>query len=426
MAAMQALRPTLVPDTPWCAKAAAWCGLALFGFVALGLLLRLVEMAHMWFCRWQMLHSFESGAVPGWATRGAGADAAVETVTVSVLAQSVSLVVGAACLAVGHVLSLFTRLREPLGTPPMRKRRGTIVFAMALGAASLLFAILGVCVMFRDGLCDKRLWPAGLVALQFLGLARVAGINLFSELGLGVLPFCLLRMADRVVPTPATPEDVAKVRRMETWTSVAFSAGVALTALDALRTLLNISGLLRLFAPMGLFHTTGLLAASLFPSVVMLCMLAAVRAMLRCLISGQALPDEPGRWSMPIAIGVAGCGLGAVVMMPLIRAGDGEMAEILSSHTIIVVWFQFLLGSAQFILVAALLRLLPIRAIRFPALAPAPASALLSGIIAKAGAGLRRRPPYLRGVRGGRGEIRFVICGQLTFVDNSKRPFPPE
>ena len=61
---------------------------------------------------------------------------------------------------------------------------------------------------------------------------------------------------------------------------------------------------------------------------------------------------------MPIAIVVTGCGLGAVGMVQLFRAGSGEMAEILFSHTIM--WFQFLLQSAQFILVAALLRLLPV------------------------------------------------------------------
>ena len=356
---MKRLR-SLVPDSPWCAKVAAWCGLALFGFFALGLLLRLGAMAHMWFSRWQMLHSFESGVAPDWATRGAGADAPASTVTVSVLAQSVSLVIGAACLAVGHALSLFSRLREPLGTPPKRSRRGTIVFAMALCAATVLCSLIGGCAMFLDVVRSTRLWPAGLVVLQFLEVAHSAGIRLASVLGLGVLPFCLLRIADRAVPAPTTPADAAKVRRMETWTSTAFSAGVALTALDALRTLLNIVGFLGLFSPMGLFPAIGLLVSSVFPSVVMLCILVAVRAMLRCLMSDQWLPDKPGRWSMPIAIVVTGCGLGAVGMVRLFRARGGEMAEILFSHTVIVMWFQFLLQSAQFILVAALLRLLPV------------------------------------------------------------------
>ncbi len=52
---MKRLR-SLVPDSPRCAKAAAWCGLALFGFFALGLLLRLGSMA---FSRWQVLRSPE-------------------------------------------------------------------------------------------------------------------------------------------------------------------------------------------------------------------------------------------------------------------------------------------------------------------------------------------------------------------------------
>ena len=129
---------------------------------------------------------------------------------------------------------------------------------------------------------------------------------------------------------------------------------------NELRTLLNIVGFLGLFSPMGLFPTMGLLVSSIFPSVVMLCILVAVRAMLRCLMSDQELPDKPGRWSMPIAIVVTGCGLGAVGMVQLFRARGGEMAEILFSHTMIVMWFQFLLQSAQFILVAALLRLLPV------------------------------------------------------------------
>ena len=46
----------LVPDSPWCTKAAAWCGLALFGFFALGLLLRLGSMV---FSRWQVFRSPE-------------------------------------------------------------------------------------------------------------------------------------------------------------------------------------------------------------------------------------------------------------------------------------------------------------------------------------------------------------------------------
>ena len=366
---MKRLRP-LVPDSPWCAKAAAWCGLALFGFFALGILLRLGAMAHMWFSRWQMLQSFESGVVPDWAAQGAGAEPPVATVTVSVVTQFASLIIGAACLAVGHALSLFSRLREPLDTPAMRSRRGTIVFAMALGGATFLCSLLCGCAMFLDAVRSTRLWPAGLVVLQFLEVAHTAGISLFSVLGLGVLPFCLLRMADRAVPAPTTPEDIAKVRRMETWTSAAFSACVALTALDALRALLNIVGFLRLFP------TMGLLVCCLFPLVIMLCILAAVRAMLRSLMSDQALPNEPGRWSMPIAIVVTGCGLGAVAMVQLIRAMDGEMAEILSSHTVIVLWFQFLFHSAQFILVAALLRLLPVgEAARFPEPAPGPDSA---------------------------------------------------
>ena len=246
---------------------------------------------------------------------------------------------------------------------------------MALGAATVLCSLIGGCAMFLDVVRSTRLWPTGLVVLQFLEVAHTVGIRLASVLGLGVLPFCLLRMADRAVPAPTTPEDAAKVRRMETWTSTAFSAGVALTALDALRTLLNIVGFLGLFSPMGLFPAIGLLVSSVFPSVVMLCILVAVRAMLRCLMSDQWLPDKPGRWSMPIAIVVTGCGLGAVGMVQLFRARGGEMAEILFSHTMIVMWFQFLLQSAQFIIVAALLRLLPVGATWYPAPAPGPDSA---------------------------------------------------
>ena len=380
---MKRLR-SLVPDSPWCAKAAAWCGLALFGVFALGLLLRLGSMARMWFSRWRMLQSPESVVPPDWAAQATGADAAAATVSISVMGLFLSIVIGAACLVVGHALSLFARLRGPLTPPPARTRRRTVVFATALGAVSLLFALLGECAMFRDIVRITRLWPTRLLAFQFLNGAHASGITFFTVLGLGVLPFCLLRMADRPVPAPATPEDATKVRRMEAWVSAGFIACVALTALDLLTT-----GLLG-----GWFFTAmsrprislGALALQLLPAAVPLCALHAVRSMLRRLAFGQALadkPEPPETQSAALALVIIAYfialvvslvfAVSAMLMYAGVIGGGGTAGLYHAGHVVMV--FVWVFQLAQFTLVAVLLRLLPVRATWFPAPAPGPDSA---------------------------------------------------
>ncbi len=375
---------SLIPDSPWCAKAAAWCGLALFGFFALGLLLRLGSMVHMWFSRWQILRSPDSVVPPDWVAQATGADAAAATVSISVVGLFLPLVIGAACLVVGHALSLFTRLREPLDTPPMRSRRRTVVFATALGVVTLLFALLGDSAMFRDILRVTRLWPTRLLAFQFLNGAHAAGITFFTVLGLGVLPFCLLRMADRPVPAPATPEDAVPIHRLEAWTSAAFTAGIALTALDILTTVL-LGGWFFTAMSRPLISLVDL-ALQLLPAAMPLCALHAVRSMLRRLAFGQALadkPESPATQSAALALVIIAYfialvvalvfAVSAMLMYAGVIGGNGTVGLYHGGHIVMV--FVWVFQLAQFTLVAVLLRLLPAGATRLPAPAPGADSA---------------------------------------------------
>ena len=367
----------LVPDSPWCAKAAAWCGLALFGFFALGLLLRLGSMVHMWLSRWRMLQSSESVVPLDWAaSSAAGTDVvAQQTVTVSVVGLFLPLVIGAACLVVGHALSLFSQLRRPFAPAPARTRRRTVVFAAALGVVSLLFALLGACVLFHDIVCSTRLWPKGLAAFQFLDGTHAAGISLFTALGLGVLPFCLLRMADRVVPAITPPEAAASIHRLEAWTSMAFTAGIALTALDALNTCLLGGWVFHGAAMSRPLISLGAFALQLLPAVMPLYALYAVRSMLRRLAFGQALadkPEPPETQSSALALVIIAYFIALVVA--LVFAVSAMLTGLYHAGHIVMV-FVWIFQLAQFILVAVLLRLLPVGATRFPAPAPGPDSA---------------------------------------------------
>ena len=382
---------SLVPGSPWCAKAAAWCGLALFGFFALCLLLRWGTMAHRWFSRWQMLRSpetiMEPAVPPDWtASIAPGTGAAIQQkVTISIAGLYLPLVIGAACLAVGHALSLFTRLRGPLTPPPARMQRGTVVFAAALGSVSLLFALLGACALFHDIVRSTRLWPTGLIAFQFLDGAYAAGISLFTTLGLGFLPFCLLRMADRAVPAPATPEAAAPIRRLEAWTSAAFVACAALTALDALGMVLRDGWFFGGGVPR-LIILLGALALLLLPAAAPLCALHAVQSMLRRLIFRQALadkPEPPETQSAALALVVIAYvielvaalvfAVSAMLMWMGVIGGDGTAGLYHAGHIVMV--FVSASQLAQFSLVAVLLRRLPVGGARFSAPAPGPDSA---------------------------------------------------
>ena len=190
-------------------------------------------------------------------------------------------------------------------------------------------------------------------------------------LGLSVLPFCLLRLADRAVPAADAPTDATALRRLEAWTSAALAAGGALVALDALSTLFG--GWFGAGLSVGTSLALGLLAAQLLPAVVALFVLAAVRSVLRRLAAEGGLPDETGRWSAPVvvacvlaAFAVVGPVVGVILWNDSGAAEDGF--DVRGIRLVAAVLVQF----AQILFAAGLLRLLPVPDSRPPAPARGP------------------------------------------------------
>ena len=199
----------------------------------------------------------------------------------------------------------------------------------------------------------------GFGAFHALWSVAGGGLGVAFVLGLSVLPFCLLRLADRAVPAADAPADAAALRRLEAWTSAALAAGGALAALDALSTLFG--GWLGTGLSVGTFLSLGLLAAQLLPAAVALFVLAAVRSVLRRLAAEGGLPDEPGRRSAPV---VVACVLAAFAVVAMVvgvalwndsSASEGGLGAR-EALFLAAVFAQF----AQLVFVAGLLRLLPV------------------------------------------------------------------
>lgn len=343
---------SLVPESPWCANAAAWCGLALAGFYALALAARAGDIVCERMARARMLQELATGAAVH--LPDSGETVGVHTVSVSVSGALTPLLAAAALLAVAHALALASELRGPAAPPPVRPRRGATAFATALAVAAVPLALFGL-VAVSLAIVG---WE-GFGAFHALWSVAGGGLGVAFVLGLSVLPFCLLRLADRTVPAADAPADAAALRRLEAWTSAALAAGGALAALDALSTLFG--GWLGTGLSVGTFLAPGLLAAQLLPAAVALFVLAAVRSVLRRLAAEGGLPAEPGRRSAPVA--VAGV-LAAFAVVALVAGAflwnDSSASEgglgAREALLLAAVFAQF----AQLVFVAGLLRLLPV------------------------------------------------------------------
>ncbi|MBQ9726898.1 MAG: hypothetical protein IJV65_05255 [Kiritimatiellae bacterium] len=355
---------SLVPESPWCANAAAWCGLALAGFYALALAARAGYMVCERVVRARMLRELASGAAVHLPV--SGSTVGVHSVSVAVAGQFTPLLAAAALLAVAHALSFASDLRGPAAPPPVRARRGAVVFAAVLAVATVPSALygLGTVALALVG------WE-GSGVFHTLWTAAGAGMGIAYVLGLSVLPFCLLRLADRDVPAADAPADAAALRRLEAWTSAALAAGGALAALDALSTLFG--GWFGAGLSVGTSLALGLLAAQFLPAVVALFVLAAVRSVLRRLAAEGGLPDEPGRWASPVivtcvlaAFAVIGPVVGVILWNDSGATEDGF--DIRGIRLVAAVLVQFW----QLFFAADLLRLLPVPAARPPAPARGP------------------------------------------------------
>jgi len=343
---------SLVPESPWCANAAAWCGLALAGFYALALAARAGDIVCERMARARMLQELATGAAVH--LPDSGETVGVHTVSVSVSGALTPLLAAAALLAVAHALALASELRGPAAPPPVRPRRGATAFATALAVAAVPLALFGL-VAVSLAIVG---WE-GFGAFHALGTAAAGGLGVAFVLGLSVLPFCLLRLADRAVPAADAPADAAALRRLEAWTSAALAAGGALAALDALSTLFG--GWFGALAP-------GLLAAQLLPAAVALFVLAAVRSVLRRLAAEGGLPAEPGRRSAPVAVAGVLAAFAVVALVAGAFLWNGSSASegglgVREALLLAALFAQF----AQLVFAAGLLRLLPVPAARPPA-----------------------------------------------------------
>ena len=354
----------IVPSSPWCANAAAWCGLALAGFYALALAARAGGMVCERVVRARMLRELASGTMVDPPVSGSAVG--MHSVSVSVVGQFTPLIVAAALLAVAHALSFASDLRGPAAPPPVRARRGAVAFAAVLAVAAVPSALFGLVA-----LALTLVGWEGFGVFRTLWTAAGAGMGVAYVLGLSVLPFCLLRLADRAVPAADAPADDAALRSLDAWTSAALAAGGALAALDALSTLFG--GWFGAGLSMGTSVALGLLAAQLLPAVVALFVLAAVRSVLRRLAAEGGLPDEPGRWSAPV---VVACVLAAFAAVAFVVAAalwnDSDASEgglgVREALLLAAVFAQF----AQLLFAAGLLRLLPAPGARPPAPARGP------------------------------------------------------
>ncbi|MBQ3811273.1 MAG: hypothetical protein II839_10690, partial [Kiritimatiellae bacterium] len=197
---MKRFLKTLVPSSPWCANAAAWCGLALAGFYALALAARAGGMVCERMVRARMLRELASGDMVDLPV--SGSTVGVHSVSVAVAGQFTPLLVAAALLAVAHALSFASDLRGPAAPPPVRPRRGAVVFAAVLTVAAVPSALFGLVA-----LALVLVGWEGFGVFRTLWTAAGAGMGVACVLGLSVLPFCLLRLADRDVPAADAPAD---------------------------------------------------------------------------------------------------------------------------------------------------------------------------------------------------------------------------
>ena len=341
----------LIPASPWYATAAAGCGIAAIGLYILRLVSQLAIKAYSFMLRASMaagkpidIAVLDQNGLSG---------EAVSTVTY-VVGPTIPLVMGAALLAVAHMVSLSASLRGECTTLPIPMRRKTRAFAVALGILSVAVISIGkvpilqaIFYPFRFGFIPGLFSMLDVVSSHFQDFATVAG--------LAVLPFCLLHFADGAVPAPTTREDADAVRQLESWTSAAFTVGVALTALDVLATLAILGAS---------FFVFPVLASQVLPVANMLCALAALRSMLRRLAAGQDVAPCSNRWTAPLVFSAVCV---AMVSVLCVKGYKGHPFMLIAA----TLWM------AQIVFAAALLRLVPATPLRIPAPVHGPETAFV-------------------------------------------------
>ena len=365
---MKRLIRILVPESPWCANAAAWSALAVLTADAALLLLRVGASVWRKVETWRLLHGLEPVVDPGFAGEP---PYAVVTVSFSVVSSATLFAV--ALLGAAQVLHVLSDLRVPdAAADRPRPRGGATALAAALGGALVLGTLL--LAVFRLAGVVAPLGGSGWSLATFLFTTLE---SLAAAVGLAVLPFCLMRLSGRrfAAPPAGSPED-AEARRAEAWLSIALAGGVAALAADAAWTVLGwflvpIHGM-----PASAYPAT--LLFSLVQPVLALCVLAAVRDALRWLLAGGALPPDPGGRGGPLAAVVAMLAASAVLILPLLlRLGadfDGDFdADALAGAAAATVSAAAI--GALFVFCAALLRRLPVP----PGRAPAPPPPAFAG-----------------------------------------------
>ncbi len=339
----------LIPASPWYATAAAGCGIAAIGLYILRLVSQLATRAYSS----MLLAVMAAGKPIDTAVLDQNGLNGESVLTVTYVAgATIPLVMGAALLAVAHMVSLSASLRGECTAQTIPMRRNTRNLAVALGFVSvamisiglvpILLAIFNPCSFGFIPSIPSLFAMLGVVSSVFLGVATVAG--------LAVLPFCLLHFVDCAVPAPTTPEDGDSVRQLESLTSAAFTVGVALTALDVLATLAILGQSFAVFL---------VLASQVLPEAIMLCVLIALRSMLRRLAAGQDVVPCSNRWTAPLAF--------SAVCVAIVSA------LFVKGHPFTLT--AATLGMAQIVFAAALLRLVPAKPLRIPAPARGPETA---------------------------------------------------
>ena len=339
----------LIPASPWYAKGAAGCGLAANGLYILRLVSQLATRAYS-----SMLLAVMAAGKPidtAVLDQNGLSGEAVSTVTY-VAGPTIPLVMGVALLAVAHMVSLSALLRGECTAQAIPMRRKIRAFAAVFGILSVTVISIGEIPILLAILNPCRLGfiPSIPSLFSMLGVVSSALLVVATVAGLTVLPFCLLHFADGAVPAPTTREDADAVRQLESWTSAAFTVGVALTALDVLTTLAILGQSFAVFP---------VLASQVLPEAIMLCVLIALRSMLRRLAAGQDVVPCSNRWTAPLAF--------SAVCVAIVSA------LFVKGHPFTLT--AATLGMAQIVFAAALLRLVPAKPLRIPAPARGPETA---------------------------------------------------
>lgn len=314
----------LIPQSPWCATVAAWCALVSMVVNALMLAMRFSTTVWQRIEVWRIQHGLDPLVAPDPA---AGNPEPIATMEFSVVLLPSNILLLLALFGVAHVLRILTPLRI-LDSCRTKPRGGAVALATALGTALAVFAVplfTAIVVNFAAGLRDGL--PVFAPGLAWTQMAFSVLDGIAVVLGLAVLPFCLLRLADRryAAPPANSPED-ADVRCAETWLSIVMTGGAAAFAGDVAWRLL--SWTTRFHVDI-LALDVAAFASSLVLPVLSLCVLAAMRDALRRLLAEGSLPDEPGQRTGPFAAVVVLLAVSFVSFFLLFRHSGGTGSSLM-------------------------------------------------------------------------------------------------